>query len=243
MLVTLITPTGGRPDAWILCQKYIAAQTYKGPIQWIIVNDCPDMPLPQSGDIEKAKYIKQEIYIADKLWREGINTQRTNMDQALKYVKGDFVFTIEDDDCYMPNYIETMLFFLQRFDVVGQANSRYYNIKDRAWKEWRNYTHTSLCETALRRDKLDLLDRAINSGQLFFDVILWQIIINERHSHLLFDHIGLICGMKGLPGKRGIGGGHFPDKTFTRDPFFEKLKAWVGPEYAKCYIDLVQAKK
>lgn len=239
MLVTLITCTGFRPEAWALCQHYMVAQTYKGPIQWIVVDDCPDNPSLSSDEILKSKNIKQEFYFGPKVWRDGINTQRPNMDEAVKHVKGDFVFTIEDDDCYLPHYLDTMLFFLSRFDIVGQANSRYYNVKERMYKEWGNYIHTSLCETAFKAKKLDLLDRAINSGQLFFDMMLWQIVLNEKHSHLLFRHIGLICGIKGLPGKRGIGGGHFPDQTFTRDPFYEKLKEWVGPEYAKPYMQMV----
>lgn len=242
-LVTLLTPTGGRPEAWALCQKYMATQTYKGPIQWIIVDDCPDKPSLASAEIEKAPHIKQEFYISSMPWRPGINTQRINMIEALKHVKGDYIFVIEDDDCYMPTFLESLLFLLQKYEIVGQCNSRYYNLKERAYKEWRNYQHTSLCETGLRRSKLDLLDRAVNSGQLFFDIALWQIVYSENHSHLIFDHIGLMCGIKGMPGKQGIGGGHVPDKTFTRDPFFEKLKQWVGQEYAKAYIDIIQGKK
>lgn len=162
------------------------------------------------------------------------------MDEAIKFVKGDYVFVIEDDDCYLPNYIETMLFFLQKFDIVGQGNSRYYNLKVRSWKEWRNHDHTSLCETAIKRCKLELLDRAVNVGQTFFDMALWEIINNEKiHSNLLFNHLGLVCGMKGLPGKIGIGGGHHQlDASWTKDPFFEKLKSWVGFEYAKVYMGI-----
>lgn len=242
MLITLITPTGGRPEAWQLCQKYILNQTTVKsgtPIQWIVVNDCPDVPLPMLTETKLAKNIEMQIIIPQKLWRDGINTQRTNMDESLKFVKGDFVFVIEDDDCYLPNYIDTMLWLLQKWDFVGQGNSRYYNIQSRSYKEWRNYKHTSLCETAFKKSKLDCLDRAINSGQLFFDVQLWEIIKNERHSYLLFEHIGLICGMKGLPGKKGIGGGHVSnDPSFTPDPGFDKLREWIGVEYSKEYASM-----
>lgn len=249
-LVTLLTPTGGRPEAWALCQKYMARQTYTGPTQWIVINDCPDQPLVDSSFVQAAKHIKQEIYMADKPWiremdgvKYNINTQRFSMDQAIRHVKGDYVFIIEDDDWYAPNYLESMLFLLQKYDVVGQGNSHYYNVKERKFKEWRNYQHTSLNETGLRRSKLKLLDRAINCGNLFFDVALWQIVFNESHNHIIFDWIGYVLGIKGMPGKFGIGGGHVPDGSFTDDKFFEKLKAMIGLADATEYIKIVQGIK
>ena len=240
-MITLITPTGGRQEVFSICQHYMARQTFKGEMQWIIVNDVEE-PVQFSDELLQQKHIKPELYVGPKLWRQGINTQRYNMDEAIKHVKGDVVFVIEDDDWYAPNYIEMQLFFLSRFDIVGQANSHYYNMGERKYKEWKNYTHTSLCETALRASKLDLLDRAVNSGQLFFDVALWQIVINEKHKYLLYDHIGLVHGLKGLPGKQGIGGGHFPDGSFTRDPNVQVLKEWVGLEDLQLYLNLIRPK-
>lgn len=237
-MITLLTCTGGRPDAWALCQKYIARQTLREPTQWVVVYDTEEVPVL----LNLPPHIKVEMYKGPKPWRQGINTQRPNMDEALKYVKGDVIFTIEDDDCYAPNYIEMMIFFLQKFDVVGQANSRYYNIKERQYKEWNNYRHCSLNETALKKSKLDLLDRAVNSGNMYFDIALWEIVRNEKHSHLIFSHLGLVTGMKGLPGKAGIGGGHhdLKEQGFKADSLFEKLREWVGPDSAKEYAALAQ---
>ena len=242
-LVTLITPTGGRPEAWIFCQRFIARQSYKGAIQWIVINDIHGTELVISDEIKACSNVSMEVYQSSKPWRAGINTQRPNMDDALPHVKGDFIFVIEDDDCYMPDYIKTMMFLMQEFPLVGQGNSRYFNLKERRYKEWQNFTHTSLCETALRKEKLDLLDRAVNSGDLFMDGALWRIIRKENHKYLLFNHIGLVCGIKGLPGKIGIGGGHTPDESFAKDPFLEKLKSWIGLEYAEMYVSLIQKVK
>lgn len=246
-LITLITPTGGRPEAFALCQKYVARQTYKGPIQWIVVNDCPDQPIVQSSFLDAAKHVKQEVYIADKTWKRTlnneeytINTQRYNMEQAIKYVKGDFVFTIEDDDWYAPNFLEAMLYLLQKYDVVGQGNSHYYNIKERKYKEWKNYHHTSLNETGIKASKTKLLDRAVNSGNLFFDIALWEIVFNEGHNHIIFDWLRYVVGMKGLPGKFGIGGGHTPDPTFKDDKFFDVLRSWVGVADTTEYVKIAQ---
>ena len=32
-MLTLLTTTGFRPDAWKLCQRWMAAQTYTGPVR------------------------------------------------------------------------------------------------------------------------------------------------------------------------------------------------------------------
>lgn len=239
-LVTLLTCTGGRPEAFNLCQKYMARQSYTGEIQWIVVTDFPNEPIQPSALVEARKNIKMEVYFGPRRWEQGINTQRYNMEEAIKHVRGDYILTVEDDDRYSIDYLDLMVFLLQKFDIVGEANSHYYNIKERKFKEWRNYQHTSLNETGLRANKIKLLDRAVNSGQLFFDMVLWQIIFAENHSHLIFDWNGYVVGMKGLPGKGGIGGGHFPDATFKDDRLFEVLRAWVGLEDAKEYISIAQ---
>lgn len=240
MLVTLLTCTGGRPEAFALCQKYMARQSYKGEIQWIVVTDFPNEPIQPSAFVEARKNIKMEVYFGQRPWEQGINTQRYNMEEGIKHVKGDLLFTIEDDDWYRADYLDSMVYLLGRYDIVGEANSHYYNIKERKFKEWRNYQHTSLNETGLRTTKLKLLDRAVNSGDLFFDMALWRIIMGENHSHLIFDWIGYVVGMKGLPGKGGIGGGHFPDASFQDDKFFEKLKSMIGLEDTQEYIKLFQ---
>lgn len=245
-LVTLITPTGSRPEALALCEHYITRQTFPGEMQWIIVDDSIVAGSESQRIIQrtpKKAPVTIEVYPGPKYWRPGINTQRYNLDEGIKHVKGEYVFVLEDDDFYKENYVEMQIYFLQKFDIVGQGNSHYYNVKDRSYKLWNNYHHTSLCETAFRKSKLDLLDRAINSGQLFFDVAFWQIAHNEKQNLLIYDHIGLMYGMKGLPGRVGIGGGHVPDKSFTRDPFFNTLREWIGPEDSTIYAKMAITKK
>jgi glycosyltransferase involved in cell wall biosynthesis len=234
-LISIITCTGGRPEAFALCQQFLNRQTVTNPIQWIIAKDTDETL--EFMDLRKG--IDVEVYQGNKPWRPGINTQRYNMDEAIKHVRGDYIFTFEDDDWYRKDYLEIQLYFLQKFSVVGQGNSHYYNIKERMYKQWKNYQHTSLNETGIRASELDRLDRAVNSGQLFFDMMLWDIIHKEKVNYLLYDHVGVVVGMKGLPGKTGIGGGHFPDESFMKDQMLEILRSWIGPEDTKLYIDLM----
>lgn len=228
-MITLITPTGGRPEAFSLCEKYMKRQTYKGLIQWIVVDDMPKYPTICT--------MNQEYIAGPMEWREGINTQRPNMDAAFHKVKGDSILVIEDDDWYAPNYIEIMTTFLNHWSIVGEGNAKYYNIKTRSYKEMMNFNHSSLCQTGIRKDSYNVLERAIHSGEFFFDIFLWNRAVQSKASIFKFLDLNLCIGMKGLPGKGGIGVGHTA-KNFLGDPNFGKLKSWIGAEDAQSYIAL-----
>lgn len=227
-LVTVITCTGGRPEAFAQCEKYMLRQTYQGPIQWIVIDDCE----PSTQLTIPYGRIQQEYHKGPKTWREGINTQRLNMDESLKYVKGDYIFVFEDDDWYSPSYIEAYVNLLQYYPAIGEGNAKYYNISDRSWKEWHNYRSASLCQTAIKKEFLPILDKAINSGQLFIDIQLWKNMLDGGHKPLMLVHQDYVIGMKGLPGRFGIGAGHQPqDQGFKHDPDFSMLRKWVGDDW------------
>lgn len=229
-LVTLITPTGARPEAFALCEKYMKRQTYRGEIQWIVVDD---------GDPPTECTMNQTYIRGPKPWRPGINTQRPNMNAALEYIQGDFIFIIEDDDWYAPNYLESYLRLLQIYSAVGEGNAKYINILDRSWREWDNHKHASLCQTGMRKELLPRLDEAINSGELFMDCVLWRYFFHHNLKPFMFLNQDLCVGIKGMPGRRGIGAGHFPqEKGFTSDPGFSNLKRIIGEEDARVYTEI-----
>lgn len=232
-LVTVITCTGGRFDAFAQCERYMTRQTYQGPIQWLIIDDCEpstSITLP-FGQHKRDSWIRQEYYKGPKTWKPGQNTQRLNMDEALKHVQGDYIFCWEDDDWYSPQYIEAYVNLLQHYPAVGEGNAKYYNISERSYRDWSNYQHASLCQTAIRKEMMPILDDAVNSGVLFMDIQLWQYLL-QRTKPLMIVHQDYVIGMKGLPGRFGIGAGHAPqDQGFKKDPFLDVLKAWVGPDW------------
>jgi len=229
-LVTLITPGGGRPEAFVLCEKYVARQTYKGAIQWIVADDNPADPVICT--------MGQEHVFGDLVWKPGFNTQRYNMAAALPLVKGDYVLVIENDDYFHPEYIENYVYWLEKFDIVGTTESVYYSLRTRGYKEMKNFQHCSTTQTAFRKSYLPQFERALHSGQTFFDIELWNTARNKRHNYLLASTGKPLCiGMKGLPGRYGVGVGH-TDNDFISDPNFVKLKELVGDD-AKAYISMV----
>lgn len=205
-------------------------QTLKETIQWIVVDDGEKAIkiLPPVVNTFNYHYVRPE-----KLWRPGINTQRLNLDLALPLVTGDKIFFIEDDDYYAPNYLEFYSHLLNHFNVVGETNAKYYNLKYQCYKEMGNYKHSSLCQTAITKKALPLMDEAINSGELYIDTVFWEKVKRKNLSHLLFYDANLSIGIKGMPGREGIGIGHTP-KGFISDTQLSKLKMWIGAE-AKAY--------
>lgn len=219
-LVTLITPTGGRQECFELCQKYIERQTYKGDFQWLVVDDC-------NPPTKAKKYC--EYYRGPKDWKPGINTQRLNLDFVLPKIKGDYILFIEDDDWYHPKYIETMVDLLKSVPVVGETNAKYYNVQMPGYKEMQNYLHASLCQTGLSRELLPLLEWAINSGEIYIDVVLWKLVKEKKVASALLSELNLTVGMKKLPGRDGIGMGH-KQKDYNYDQGHIKLKHWIGED-------------
>lgn len=232
-MITLLTPTGFRPQAWEICKSLINKQTYKGSIRWLVSYDdghAPDMMKLNSN-------IQLERIPGPKLWKEGINTQRYNMDVLIQRVTNcDYVFIIEDDDWYAPEYIEHCIWLMQKYCAVGEINNKYYHLPTQQYKEWKNTGHASLCSTAMRFSHLDWLNRAVNSGELFFDLVLWRLLRADKVSAIMYEGHpnGKSCmnvGMKGLPGRMGIGGGHQPaGQGFAPDTNWQVLQSWIGDD-------------
>lgn len=217
--VTLITPTGGRPDAWALCERWIKRQTYRGDLQWIVVDDMSPPTVCTLG---------QEYYRGPRLWSPGVNTHRFNMELALSKVEGEFVMIIEDDDYYAPTYIEQMVACLIHHNAVGIGNAKYYHVGVPGHKTLRNYTHAALAHTAFRAALLPTMQAAVQSGDLFFDRQFWQRIL-DKTPNVLLNNSTIGIGIKGLPGRPGITESHRQKKDYFMDNIkYDKLVSWIG---------------
>ena len=226
-MITLITPTGFRPEAFALCVKYMKRQTYKEEIQWLI-------SLDDNANFEKPEMPENwnvELIVNYKKWRPGFNTQRLSLDHSLAFIKGDLIINIEDDDWYSPTYLDTYVALLGLADAVGIGNSKYYNLKTSSYKEMQNYAHSSLCQTAFRKELLPVFEQAINSGEKYIDIEFWRLATNK----LILSEFDQCIGIKGLPGRPGIGVGHRPDDTFIPDYEMEQLTKWIGRKDAEAY--------
>jgi hypothetical protein len=171
------------------------------------------------------------------------------MEEALSHISSDKILFMEDDEYYSPNYVEWMFKHLQNYEVVGIAHSKYYHLPSFTYYIHNNFNHASLAQTGIRYSYLNKLD-AVLKGDSFLDIRLWsqvtgttnliadvpnnwnlkERILNER-SYLFIDDESLYCGMKGMPGRMGIGSGHRASIGIRDNPSKDILRKWIPNNY------------
>lgn len=219
--LTLITPSGGRPEAALLCQRWMRHQQYEGPVRWIVVDDGEESePWNFERDGWKFEQIRRRPF-----WREGQNTQSANFLAALAVVNdSEWIVCIENDDYYAPGWLDRVASELETADLIGQGWNCYYHVKTGAIRENENSTHASLCATAFKgAQNIGLFRRQCERGPRLLDVPMWKHGSNKR---VFKDR--LVIGMKGMPGRSGIAGGHH---MTTDEPF--DLTEWIGDDAAE----------
>lgn len=233
-MITCITPTGDRIEAFALTKKWIASQTMQ-PDQWLVIDDgFKVLPDNLKNSLDYVRRIPRE--------NEG-HTLTLNIKAALPYIKGEIILIIEDDDWYGPKYIETMYKYLQSHDLVGEGCARYYHVKAQKYYRVSNREHASFCQTGFTDKIKSLFEKSID-GDPYIDMRFW--LRNARQYGFLFydtkDQLKLHCSLKGLQGRAGIGSGHDAFSHYYKDdPNGECLKWWVGEENAQIYFDHVKS--
>lgn len=227
-MLHVLTPTGGRPEGLGLLGQYLAEQTWRGPVRWIVVDDCD----PATGSFATDCGVEVEVVRPAWRWTEGQNTQAASMAAGLARVPHDATLLVmEDDDAYLPAHIETLVdALLDGMELVGERTARYYNVATMRWKVIPSSRHASLAATACRGAALQLLRAVCAAGSRRIDLDLWYGFVGHR---ALVDAANVV-GIKGLPGRGGIGVGHRADFG-DPDPSGQVLAEWLGAERAEAY--------
>ena len=215
--ITLLTCTGGRPEAFALCEKWMSRQTIPAH-EWIVVDDCEPKTVTTMG----------QVRIEPRPAWSGKATLCRNLLAGLERVTGDSVAFIEDDDYYAPTYIEKMRQLLDVAPLVGEGLTRYYNVRTRSHTNCCNATHASLAGTVCRSwciPKIAEMTEGLGS-QLYCDFAIWKAL---EHSILSLNS-NLYIGMKGLPGRPGLAGGHRDGVCAEPDPDMATLYDWIGED-------------
>lgn len=243
MKITALTCTGDRPVCLNLLSKWIANQTM--PIdQWLVIDDGKGPFIPSLN----CDYVYRKPNDG-----EG-QTLNLNLQEALPHIKGDIIFFMEDDEYYAKDYVKTMVEKIQDYMIVGICKSKYYHLPTRTYFAHHNYSHASLAQTAIAKAALPVLKEVLD-GDAFIDIRLWnnlcngnpetkQFVKNFNHQGTVINNQAVLfddgkdylyVGMKGMPGRKGIGSGH---KGIGRpDSRFSTLAQWI-PDDWKTYFDL-----
>jgi len=230
--IILITPTGGRQIQINICKQLMQQQTYPGKVVWIIIDDCipPTAEIPD--DFKENWTIIKKYPIPS--WQNGQNTQARNISVGINTLLANYkeeeiegIFIIEDDDYYKPIYLERMMLRLNGFDIAGETNTIYYNVYYRTAVTNPNLRHASLFQTAFTCKVIPLVKNSY--PHRFMDCRIWENAENKN----LFQEGNLAIGIKGLPGRPGIGAGHSRWSN-NIDINLNYLKSLIG-EDAKIY--------
>lgn len=219
-MLTLLTATGARPEAMRLCARWMRRQDYAGAVRWIVVDDGA-----QVTGVDAPLHWRLEVVRPQPTWKAGQNTQARNLAAGLALVGADDrLVIVEDDDHYAPDWLTHVAGELERAELVGERRSRYYNVATRRAREMGNEGHASLCATAMRGAALATFGQVLRTHRSGIDMQLWR---QHRSRHLFDGH--RVVGIKGLPGRGGIGMGHRRDFG-TPDPEGRLLREWIGED-------------
>ena len=196
--MTAITPTGDRPEAFALCEKWMAKQTCV-PMQWIIIDDGE---VPQEI---KSPFVTQYIR-RERQQDDPSHTLPVQILKALDGIQQDNILFFEDDEYYTSDFIETMATGLFGHDIAGQEDSFYYRLPEKMYHRCFNMDRASLCVTAMSVKHLDVLrkccEKCIENGTPYIDMLLWQHFRHGKGKTNLTGH-QVHIGIKGVPGRKG----------------------------------------
>lgn len=223
-MLQLITPTGERPEAWALCQRWAARQTYRGPVLWVIVDDGRQ---PQKLEFRRDGWDVHVIRPAHRWSPDAGNTQRENLLECFKHIDMSLpVVCWEDDDHYTAQWLDVAADELARVDLVGNAPNRYFNVRTGRRIQHVNTRHASLCATAMKGRALRDFRALVERGWRIYDIALWRTEFQGRKAIVPG---GYVTGIKGMPGRGGIASGH---GNMDGEP--GDLREWIGDD-AKHY--------
>ena len=237
--MTLITPTSDRPAGIALAKRWLRAQQLREvtEVQWLVCDDGrqkAELPLAILDGNLRVTVHHVQIPPAPSVPL----SFRGNVAAGLCRARHPRIAFWEDDDWYPPDWLQFLLDrFAAGYELIGQAKARYYNVATRRYRQLINAAHASLCQSAVSARIGKFLEhRCRTRGGTFIDMDLWKQ--HPRCSRYLHPH-STVVGIKGLPGKPGIGMGHrLPtSERFDRDG--SVLRRWIGDD-ADEYLEFYQ---
>lgn len=217
-VVTLITPTGDRPEAFAMCEHWMRSQRYTGEIQWIVVDDgrVPTMATMATDCIRLKPMQKHSLC--------------RNLAAAIPQIYGKYVLIIEDDDYYGPDYISTMVGRLHHADLVGEFGAKYYFVNASKYRHRTDERHSSLCRTGMTNSVIQTLtDCVTGTDHPSVDLRLWERWTGSALTWVDVAGDSRMCvGIKGVAGRQSKGWRVSPDALDDSDG--SVLRLWCGED-------------
>lgn len=222
--VTIITCTADNPLAFSLCERWVSrsiewADLKPHQVQWIV----------SDGGRQPVRCTQGQEHVVNGDPRDPKKNFLRNMEVALQRVRSEKIVFCEHDDWYADSCLAVTMDRLDNWELVGEARAKYYNVATRRYRICGNTTHASLCQTGIRKSLVPfLLSHLVRARSTFVDLHLWKHA--PTTSRMLAPESRKCVGLKGLPGKGGIGMGHRLDKRFSVDEDGSVLRSWIGKD-------------
>jgi hypothetical protein len=225
MKICCLTCTGDRPEMLKRSKFYFERAIKPCLVEWVVIDDGV-VPFNPGG----CSYYRREP--------DGPNSLGRNTLYGLDRCNCDYIFFWEDDDWYSPLRITNQIRKVTMHGLHGYTNSIYYNIKYNCYYIHNNTRHASLYETALSATYKDAVKKLIikNMNNSFIDLIIWREL---WHLGRLDRNNYTAVGIKGGPGRGGLGSGHKPHAHYQQDLNWLKLETLIGKDDTQWYKDLI----
>lgn len=224
--LTIITPTADQPTGIKLAERWMAAQTFKGSVQWIVADDGET---PATLTMDQTHIVRER-----EAGTSGARSLAMNLRAALDKAEGRNIAIWEHDDYYGPGWLEYVVTTLDGgADAVGETLARYYHVGKRVWRTFANAGNSAaLCQTAFNRSMIPIMQKAIGDciarDHYGIDGAFWKLVHAGDYKAIV-EATTHVVGIKGLPGPKGLGVGHRPEGTaWKADPDALKLREWLG---------------
>lgn len=191
MLISIIIPVYNVEKYIAECLDSVVAQTYKGDIECIIVNDCtPDNSMSVVKDFIDSYSGDIAFSIINHAQNRGLSAARNT---GINAAKGDYIYLLDSDDLIIPDCIELLAAPLEYkeyemvvADIVTFGDERYCPRLELSRGE---YLHDEIIESYMKRlffpmavNKLCNRSFLLNNGILFKEGILhedelWSFIL------------------------------------------------------------------
>lgn len=221
MTISVITPTCDRPVGFALLERMMSRQT-RQPDEWIVAD----------GGSVSAVCTRGQLQIRNPN-DPGVRNFLYNLLASITRANGELIAFCEDDDYYAPGHLaqlERQLIANPRALAAGDDDQRYYNLASRQFRTYKN-VGACLCQTMIRRELVERFRQVVRicleRNSYGVDTNLWRGIAPARRA---LEHAHTVVGIKGLPGRAGLGVGHRPDEKWTADPELAQLRAWIGAD-------------
>lgn len=228
MKTCAVTCTGGRPELFALCRRWVEHQTVR-PDHWIVVTDNGE-----SVDVPSwASFASVSPLFGDP--RTPDHKPNHALHQALKLVpSGHAAIVFEDDDYYFPNHVASCVQKLEEGHGVTYCNHVIeFNLPAGIW---RRHDKPGASEGRVGIHPMDVrlyAERLLNRP-------LWSGLTDGRYP--ILTTVGIKGAGFGLPGRRGatpLHGYNADRSNWQHDNDFSKFRSLIGPD-AESYIRLLR---